>query len=118
MDNGKKQYVAKNGKQQVAITTIKKTFENKPRNLILKLEDSMEVLLKHTRNIVVQTSTIKTLKQNLTDTEILIHVDFSENNCLKFHEEVQSPLWWEQRANILAHGGTVLHRPQHGLSVN
>lgn len=86
----KKTYLGKNSKQQVAITTTKKTFEDKPRDLILKLEDTTDILFKHTINIVVQNSAIKKLKQTLKNVEVLIHVDFSENYSLKFHEEVQS----------------------------
>lgn len=59
--------------------------------------------MKHTRNIVVQFTAVKSLKEHLKKDEVLIHVDFSENYSLKYHEEVQGFHFGASRGQVAIH---------------
>lgn len=113
----KQNYRGKNGEQRLKTVTTKKKNRDKPRNIINILNNIMKLFFKHVRNIVMQYSAIKTLKMNLQDTEVLIHVDFSENYCLKFHEEVQSFHFGGSRGQVSLHTVVIYYKhPEKGLS--
>ncbi|KAL4710696.1 hypothetical protein ACJJTC_004341 [Scirpophaga incertulas] len=58
----------------------------------------------------MQYSTVKELKENLSDNEVLIHVDFSENYLLKYNEEIQSFHFGGSRQQISLHTGVLYYR--------
>ncbi|KAL0829510.1 hypothetical protein ABMA28_003030 [Loxostege sticticalis] len=106
----KKAYTVKDGEQRMKQVTMKKKFEDYPRNVIQKLESNLGIFLKHNLNIMVQYDVIKQLKQNLKDKEIIIHVDFSENFCLKYHEEIQSFHFGGSREQVSLHTGVLYYK--------
>ncbi|KAF9410884.1 hypothetical protein HW555_010171, partial [Spodoptera exigua] len=106
----KKPYTGKDGKQKIKIVSIKQRFEDYPRNVIYKLESSLDTFLKHNLNITVQYQVIEQLKQNLRDHEILVHVDFSENYCLKYNEEIQSFHFGGSREQVSLHTGVLYYK--------
>lgn len=110
----KKPYTGKDGKQKIKIVSIKQRFEDYPRNVIYKLESSLDTFLKHNLNITVQYQVIKQLKQNLKDHEILVHVDFSENYCLKYNEEIQSFHFGGSREQVSLHTGVLYYKDNDG----
>lgn len=106
----KQAYKLKDGTEKYKNVTTKKNKEDRPRNIMKKLDDIMESFLKHTRNIVVQQNTIKNHKKNLTENEVVCHVDFSENYCLKFHEEIQSFHFGGSRGQVSLHTGVLYYK--------
>jgi hypothetical protein len=55
------------------------------------LEHSLKPkITKHLFNIQNQFKYYQQLKQELTDNECLIHIDYAENYVGKYHEEIQS----------------------------
>lgn len=61
----------------------------------------------HIHNIEVQYTTMKNLKENLTASEAVIHVDFSENYALKYAEEVQSFHFGGSRQQVTLHTSVI-----------
>ncbi|CAH1987851.1 unnamed protein product [Acanthoscelides obtectus] len=82
---------------------IKKPFTVKPRSLILELHEDLEKFLCPERNIVHQFCAIKKLKQTLTEEDVLIHIDFSENYSTKYRQEIQAYRFGGSRAQISLH---------------
>ena len=81
----------------------KKTFSAAPRDIILQLESDLGAFLKHEFTIAHQYQTLKVLKQNLTENDCLIHMDFSENFNTKYSEEIQSFHFGGSRTQISLH---------------
>ncbi|GBP80108.1 hypothetical protein EVAR_55926_1 [Eumeta japonica] len=69
---------------------VKKAINVSLRKLVLQLEEKLPLFFKHVATITHQYQTISELKKKLTDNEVLIHIDFSENYCCKYNEEIQA----------------------------
>ncbi|CAH2094688.1 unnamed protein product [Euphydryas editha] len=110
----KRPYTVKDKIQKIKIVSIKKKFEDYPRNIIYKLESTLDAFLKHNLNIIVQYDVIKQLKQNLNEKEILVHIDFSENYCLKYNQEIQSFHFGGSREQVSLHTGVVYYKDTDG----
>lgn len=93
----------KNKKPRTVTKCVKTTLQIQPRDLILDLESKMDKFLNHELNIVHQYQAIKTKKESLTESEAIIHVDFSENYLTKYSEEVQSFHFGGSRQQISMH---------------
>ncbi|CAH1997473.1 unnamed protein product [Acanthoscelides obtectus] len=81
----------------------KQTSYCAPKNIVMKLEANLGSFFKHEANIVHQYQTIKHLKDNLTDRDAVIHMDFSENYNTKFSTEVQTFHFGGSRTQICLH---------------
>lgn len=92
-------------KKERFITKYKKeTQKIKPYDLIGQLEESdLPKLFKHEMNIVHQYTTIKSLKESLTEKDAIIHMDFSENYTTKCNQEIQSYHFGGSRTQISLH---------------
>lgn len=101
----KQKYIDKNGKSNLKTISTKKKFDDYPLKIIQKLDAIQNTYLKHCYNIAVQHSSIKQLKNNLKDNEIIIHIDFSENYFLKYNEEIQSFHFGGSRGQVSLHTG-------------
>lgn len=89
--------------EKTKMVTKKETLYDFPRNIILQLEKNLTGYMKHCTNIWTQYKNIKELKNNLTPQEVVIHVDFSENYCVKYHEEIQSFHFGGSRMQLSLH---------------
>lgn len=82
---------------------LKKSFNVKPRDLIIELHEDLESFFCHERNIIHQFSAVKYLKRTLTEEDALIHMDFSENYCTKYGQEIQAFHFGGSRTQISLH---------------
>ncbi|CAH1099094.1 unnamed protein product [Psylliodes chrysocephalus] len=89
----------KTKKTKTVTKCVKSTLKINPRDLILDLENNDNNEL----NIVHQYQALKAKKENLTDSDAIIHVDFSENFQTKYAEEVQSFHFGGSRQQISMH---------------
>lgn len=64
---------------------------------------TLEGFLCHERNIVHQFNVIKNLTTNLTEEDVLICMDFSENYCTKYGQEIQAFRFGGSRMQITLH---------------
>lgn len=89
--------------EKVKIITTKKKETIKPLELIKKFENNMTGFLKHCFTIEKQYKEMKNLKNSLNMNEAVIHMDWSENYDLKYHEEVQSMHFGSSRRQVSLH---------------
>lgn len=73
----------------------------------MKFETLLAVFLKHVLNITMQYSAIKNLQRDLSPSEVICHIDFSENYLLKYNEEIQSFHFGGSRQQISLHTGVL-----------
>ena len=70
--------------------TSKEKVKGTMQQLVDELGAELNLCCKHLYNIAHQYKAVRTLKQKLTDKDILLHVDFSENFGCKNASEIQS----------------------------
>ncbi|XP_068624011.1 uncharacterized protein [Battus philenor] len=97
--------VRKPGKKEIKVSI---------RELVQKLEETLPLFLQHVATIAHQYQTTSELKQNLSENEVLIHIDFSENYCSKYNDEIQSVHFGGARKQITLHTG-VLYLRDNGV---
>lgn len=102
-DTKKEKYKDKSGKVKETTLTIKVRVEQSALEVVNKLEEQMLKYLKHKGNIMNQFTSIKLLKTQMKDDEVLVHMDFSENYNLKYHSEVQSFHFGGSRKQVSLH---------------
>lgn len=91
-------------KKERFVTKYKKeTQEMLPKDLIDELGDTMNRFFRHEFNIVHQYNAIKLLKKSLSENDVLVHMDFSENFCTKYNQEIQSFHFGGSRTQISLH---------------
>ncbi|CAH2016208.1 unnamed protein product [Acanthoscelides obtectus] len=109
--NIKQTYFSKRSQNNVtSLKSAKIIQEIEISDLLTKFEDRLPLFLAHEGRIFHQYKAIKTLKQNMTNEEILIHCDFSENYNLKYAEEVQSYHFGGSRQQITLHTVVIYSR--------
>ena len=72
---------------------------------ISELEKTLPIFMKHVLAIKHQNKFIQQIKETMKNTEMLIHVDFSENFSCKYHQEIQSIHFGASRSQITIHTG-------------
>lgn len=80
----------KTKKERFVVKYRKEQQEILPRNLIAKLETDLPKFFRHVFNIVHQHNSFKKLKESLSENDAIVHMDFSENFCTKYNQEIQS----------------------------
>ncbi|XP_043285777.1 uncharacterized protein [Venturia canescens] len=90
-------------KEKIVVKQKQKGFEICARELVTKLENDLGKILNHERNILHQYQCIKMKKESLTEKEVMIHMDFSENYCTKYGEEIQSFHFGGSRTQLSLH---------------
>ncbi|KAG5881806.1 hypothetical protein JTB14_004105 [Gonioctena quinquepunctata] len=93
----------KTKKERFVMKCKKETQEILPANLIKKIENDMAKFFRHSFNIVHQYNVIKQLKESLSENEVVVHMDFSENFCTKYNKEIQSFHFGGSRTQISLH---------------
>nr|CAI5837126.1 unnamed protein product [Callosobruchus analis] len=100
----KQVYKDPKSKQTRTVTKyIKKTFNIRPRELIENLQEELNAYYLHERNIIHQYKAVKALKQNISDKEAIIHMDFSENYCTKYSQEIHAYHFGGSRLQLSLH---------------
>nr|CAI5856878.1 unnamed protein product [Callosobruchus analis] len=90
-------------RQEIQDLRTKRPRKVHPRQLTIQLHEDLEKLFAHERNIVHQYKAIKDLKQNLQEENVLMHMDFSENYCTKYAEEIQAFHFGGSRRQLSLH---------------
>lgn len=87
--------------------TVRETERGAVGVLIDEFQDDLKKMTKHLFNIKHQYKAIRKLKEKLTNEDILVHVDFSENYMCKYSEEIQSMHFGASQRQISLHTGVV-----------
>ncbi|XP_029903924.1 uncharacterized protein LOC115356800 [Myripristis murdjan] len=78
-----------NGEKTFA-NVLKQTYTGTIQDLKELFHKKLEALAIHQFNWIHQTQQFRDLKQNLTESEAVLHVDFSENYACKMNTEIQA----------------------------
>lgn len=98
----KKDYV-KNGQLKTSSKNIKSSISALPKDVIDVFENSLKPYMTHCANIIAQNAHIRKLKENLSESEAIIHADFSENYLTKYGDEIQAVHFGGSRQQITLH---------------
>ena len=71
------------------------------------MRKSQEKCCKYLYNIKHQYQSIRKLKDKLTENDIILHVDFSENYACKYEAEIQSVNFGASQKQISLHTGVM-----------
>lgn len=82
---------------------VKRSLAVHPRELIQELHEELNAYYNHERNILHQYKALRELKENLNDNEVAILMDFSENYCTKYSEEIQGYHFGGSRLQLSLH---------------
>lgn len=91
------------GKEKLCQKTVKENTKISKQEAVQLLDEKLAPFMKHLANINHQFRVIKQIKRTMSNTEALIHVDFSENYCCKYGEEVQSAHFAGSKPQITLH---------------
>lgn len=96
---------------------ISVTAKELEKGTLQQLTDEFQIELsnccKHLYNIRHQYKAIRQLKGSLTEEEVLIHVDFSENLSCKYHSEIQSMHFGASQRQISLHTGVIYTKEEN-----
>lgn len=77
--------------------------------LIVDFQEQIAKIARHLFNIKHQYKALRTLRENSEDSEVVIHIDFSENYNCKYDKEIQSVHFGASQIQITLHTGLVYH---------
>lgn len=100
----------KDGKIKTVRKPIKKEITITLKELANTLENTLQSFLKHIGTIAHQYQALARLKKNLLQTDVLIHIDFSENYSCKYMEEIQAVHFGGGRQRVTLHTGVLYLR--------
>lgn len=91
------------GKEKISKKTVKETVKTTYKLILEKLDSVLKKFMQHLANIKNQFSAVQFVKQNLSPSDGLLHIDFSENYGCKYGEEVQSTHFAGSKAQLSLH---------------
>ncbi|MES9881945.1 MAG: hypothetical protein ABW185_13790 [Sedimenticola sp.] len=101
--------VKKNPEGEAVTKTVSMTVKEEESGTLTTLADDidkeMERGARHIFNIRHQYSALRQLRENLTDDDVVIHIDFSENYNCKYKTEIQSVHFGASQKQISLHTG-------------
>ncbi|PZC79665.1 hypothetical protein B5X24_HaOG216064 [Helicoverpa armigera] len=98
------------GKEKEIRRTVKKEIKITKKTLLLKFIEALDKFLQHQYTITHQYLATTQLKANLSVEEIFMHVDFAENYCCKYSDEIQAIHFGASRLQISLHTGVYYYR--------
>ena len=92
-------------KAKTVIVTLKEKEKGTISNLVEEFHKELITCCIHLFNIKHQYRAIRSLKENLSEHDIILHVDFSENYKCKYDSEIQSMHFGASQRQISLHTG-------------
>lgn len=108
---------AKTKKDITVQRTNKQASRKKLINVKNELNKALQPFMKHVLNDSHQQNELKNLKKSLTEKDVLIFIDFSENYACKYAIEPQSVHFGASRENISLHTGVWYTQKLYNLFV-
>ena len=97
----------KNRGPKIVTITIKDSICGRVEDLISSFQVVLKKFKTHWYNIRHQYRYCFNLKKNMTNKEVLLHIDFAENYILKFHRAIQSAHFGASQKQISLHTGVM-----------
>lgn len=91
------------GHMKVCKKTKKEDILSSKRNLVSKFCILIDKFMIHVSNIRHQYYVVNKIKNSLTENDVLVHMDYSENYSCKYSEEIQSFHFGGSRKQITLH---------------
>lgn len=91
------------GQEKTCKKTIKETVKTSQQLLVNVFKSNLPTFMQHLANIINQFRAIRLIKQNLTPTDGLLHIDFSENYGCKYGSEIQSAHFGGSKGQLSLH---------------
>lgn len=97
---------------KIVTKTVKEQDQGTRKVLAEEINSEMQRACRHIFNIRNQYRTLRYLKTNLTHEEIIAHIDFSENYCCKYSQEIQSMHFGGSQNLLSLHTGVLYMKDQ------
>lgn len=91
------------GKEKQCKKCIKETVKTTKKSLVGLFNSNLPVYMQHIANLIHQIRSIQNLKQQISPSEGLLHIDFSENYNCKYSAAVQSAHFGGSKAQLSLH---------------
>ncbi|CAG9794671.1 unnamed protein product [Diatraea saccharalis] len=91
------------GMEKVCKRSVKENVKTTVTSLVHLLHINLPVYMKHVGNFVHQVRSIHALKEKLSPSEGLLHIDFSENYNCKYSAEIQSAHFGGSKIQLSLH---------------
>lgn len=101
--------VEKAGKNVKITKNIPVTEKLTLEEVIQKFENELQTYKNHIYNIKHQYKAYRQCIDGLTESEVALHIDFSENYACKYHSEVQSHHFGGSRNQVTLHTAVMYH---------
>lgn len=98
------------GREKEIRRTVKTELKITKKALLLKFLEALDRFLKHQYNITHQYVATTQMKTNLSEGEIFMQVDFAENYCCKYSDEIQAVHFGASRQQISLHTGVYYYK--------
>ena len=95
------------GGTKTVSVTLKEREKGTIDTLITEFQSEMDRTCKHLFNITHQYLAVRQLKSKLTNKDILLHIDFSENYTCKYETEIQTMHFGVNQKQISLHTGVI-----------
>ncbi|CAH1118147.1 unnamed protein product [Phaedon cochleariae] len=105
----KKEEVFIKGQKKVCSKTVKESITCSKIEVVNILKTSLKKFMQHVCNINHQYKALDYIRKNLSDTEVMLHMDFSENYVLKYASEVQASHFGASKKQISLHTSVFYH---------
>lgn len=113
----KEKFVVK-GVEKMCQKTVKEEIESTCGQLLFKLETSITKYMSHLRNIYHQYRCIDSIKANISEQDVFVHMDFSENYNCKYSQEVQSAHFGGSKPQVSLHTVVAYYKNSETKSVD
>lgn len=91
------------GREKQCKKTLKETVKTSQQLLVNTFKLNLPKFMQHLANIKNQFQAIRLIKQNLSPTDGLLHIDFSENYGYKYGTEIQSAHFGGSKGQLSLH---------------
>ncbi|XP_062532769.1 uncharacterized protein LOC134198688 isoform X1 [Bombyx mori] len=91
------------GNEKLCQKALKECVRTSHQLLVNKFNISLSTFMQHLANIMNQYKAIRYIKQNLSPSQSLLHIDFSENYSCKYGSEVQSAHFGGSKSQLSLH---------------
>lgn len=109
----KKVSVIIKGQEKICSKTVKETITCSKGELLNELKTTINYVMQHENNVTHQYKAIREIKQQLSENEAILHMDFSENYCCKYGEEIQSAHFGGSKPQITLHTVVLYYASGH-----
>lgn len=104
-----------NEKKKILRITSKNIMRSTKLDIAAEFFKQLPTFREHVRNIKHQYKQLRQKKEVLSQKELVVQIDFSENYCAKLHSEIQSMHFGANKKQLSLHTGVLYYRVESTL---